>query len=128
MLFRSPLVTGAPDWVELPSRAITRCGTIGASGKLGTKTSVYCAYQNILATGDGIGRRNADLVWFGAQHNFSEKFAVRANYLDGGQNYSIQWRSPIGIVNLAYTHNALMNAEPILGKGDAAFAALAVAF
>jgi hypothetical protein len=124
----NPLLTGAPDWIELRGNFITRCSTVGASKKLGEKTTVYTSYQNITATGLSEGSRSADLVWFGVTHNFTKDFAVRANYLDGGGNYSVMWRSPIGIVNLAYTQGALKNAEEILGSGDAVFAALAVAF
>jgi hypothetical protein len=38
------------------------------------------------------------------------------------------YRSPIGIVNVAYTRKALYDAQDILGSGDAAFVALAMAF
>jgi len=124
----NPLLTGAPDWIELKGDFVTRCSTVGASKKLNGKTTVYTSYQNITATGLSAGSRSADLVWCGVTQNFSKDFAVRANYLDGGGNYSVMWRSPIGVVNLAYTKGALKNAEDILGSGDAVFAALAVAF
>ena len=127
----NPLLLQLPPeagWQAVSGNFITRCGTLGFSKKFGSATTGYCAYQNILATGDGLGRRNADLVWAGVQQEVAKNLAVRVNYLDGGQNYSIQWRSPIGILNVAYTHHALVNAKEILGYGDAAFAALAVAF
>jgi len=124
----NPLLTSAPDWIELQGDFITRCNTVGLSKKLGEKTTVYTAYQNITATGLSTGDRAADLVWLGVTQNFTKDFAVRANYLDGGGNYSIMWRSPIGVLNLAYTHGALLNAKDILGTGDAAFASLAIAF
>jgi len=53
---------------------------------------------------------------------------VRANYADGGSNYSIMYQSPIGIVNVAYTNKALYDAQDILGTGNAAFVSLALAF
>jgi len=124
----NPLLTSAPDWIELQGDFITRCSTVGFSKKLDAKTTVYTSFQNITATGLSTGSKSADLVWIGVTRNFTKNFAIRANYLDGGGNYSIMWRSPIGIVNLAYTHDALKNAEEILGSGDAAFAALAIAF
>lgn len=123
----NPLLAGNP-WIESKDDFITRCGTIGASIKVRPKTTVYTAYQNILATGKTLGHRNADLVWGGVTQELATGLSVRANYLDGGGNYSVQWRSPIGIVNIAYTHKALMNAHDILGNGDAVFGALALAF
>lgn len=124
----NPLLTSAPDWITIKSKYITKCSTLGLSKKISSKAMGYLSYQNITANGLSDGKRKADQVRFGGTYNFTRKFAARAYYVDGGGNYSVMWHSPIGIVNLAYTHGALMNAESIIGKGDAAFAALAVAF
>lgn len=124
----SPLLTGAPVWLDSEGDFITRCSTLGLSGRIGPKTMAYASYQEILATGSTLDRRLAKQRWAGVQHNFTDNFALRANYLEGGQNYSLQYKSPYGLVNLAYTHKALMNARDILGTGDAAFASLALAF
>ena len=124
----SPMLTGAPGWVESSGSFLTRAATIGASAKLRPTTQVYSAYQDIVATGSTLGHRVGDQWWLGVQQDLSKTLAVRANYLERGENFSVQWRSPFGLMNIAYTHNALMNAESILGQGDAEFISLALAF
>jgi predicted porin len=123
----NPLLTGAPDWVELQGTFNTRCTTVGLSKQVTPKALVYGSYQNITAAGLSTGTRKADMVRAGVMYNLTKNFAVRANYVDGGENYSFMYRSSVGILNVAYTHKALINAEDILGTGDAAFVALAVA-
>ncbi|HEY3376797.1 MAG TPA: hypothetical protein VGL77_04815 [Armatimonadota bacterium] len=107
---------------------ITRAATYGASWQARPDTIVYGSYQNLLATGHTFGSRNANQLWFGTQHDLSKSVAIRLNYLDGGQNYSVQWKTKVGLLNVAYTHKALRNAEEILGSGDALFGALALAW
>ncbi|MHB0938324.1 MAG: hypothetical protein ACYDCO_11805 [Armatimonadota bacterium] len=124
----SPLLTGAPDWIETEGTFHTRCATVGLSKQVTPKTLVYGAYQNINVSGLSTGTRKSDQVRVGVQHHITDNFAVRANYADGGQNYSIMYKSPIGIVNVAYTSKALYDARDILGTGNAAFVSLAMAF
>lgn len=124
----NPLLTSAPDWIETKGTFNTRCATVGLSKQVTPKTLVYGAYQNIAVSGLSAGTRKSDQVRLGVMYNVTKNFAVRANYADGGQNYSIMYQSPIGIVNVAYTSKALYDAQDILGTGNAAFVSLALAF
>ena len=124
----SPAITGAPVPVQVDGQYLTRCATYGASMKVLPKTQVYGAYQEIIATGGALGSETAEQRWLGVQQDITPTFAVRVNYLEHGMNYSTQWRSPFGLLNIAYTHNALVNAKMIVGDGDAAFVSLAEAF
>jgi len=124
----SPAITGIPVPVTVEDRYLTRCLTLGASKKVLPRTQVYGAYQEIIATGGALGDKIGDQRWLGVQQDLSNTFAIRVNYLEHGLNFSTQWRSPIGMLNVAYTHNALVNAKSMLGDGDAAFVSLAMAY
>ncbi len=123
------LVPDATGPVSESEHFITRASTVGASWKLLRHTMIYGSYQDILSKGGNSGDRYHALQrWAGVQQDINPKLVVRASYLSGGQNYMATWTTPIGLVNVAYTHRALANAEYILGKGDAFFGGLAVAF
>ncbi|MHB9130164.1 MAG: hypothetical protein ACYDBB_03620 [Armatimonadota bacterium] len=116
------------NWIAVDGDFITRCGTIGGSWQVTPRTLVYGSLQEILATGEDDYRRVATLRWFGVQQNLTKNFAVRANYLGGGGNFSVQWVTKFGIINAAYTHRALLNARDVLGVGNSAFVGYAMGF
>lgn len=118
---------GLPDPIVLDGEYVTRCGTVGLSYQATPDTLVYSSFQQINADGTGIDR-TATLYWAGVQQQITRDLAVRANYLDGGLNFSATWVSKIGVFNAAYTHKALRNAEDLLGDGDAFFVGMGVAF
>ncbi|OPZ82910.1 MAG: hypothetical protein BWY76_02534 [bacterium ADurb.Bin429] len=120
-----PLViaTGAvPD----SGRYITRAYTIGASGNVAPRTTVYGSYQKIFGKGGSMDRE-AELVWFGVTQQLTNTVAVRANYLDGGLNVGVTCRTPVGLLIAAYTNKALTNAKDVLGDGDSLFVGIDIA-
>jgi hypothetical protein len=114
----------------LSSDFITRAATVGALWMPTKRLVSSVAYQNILVTGAALtnGRRNTDQVRAGVQYEFLPKLAARLTYIDGGMNYALQYTSPVGIAQVAYTHKALINADDILGEGHSLFAGLGLAW
>ncbi len=115
-----PALTGAAGWTTLSEKFVTRAATVGASGQLSARTTVYGSYQKIFAKGGSLDRED-ELIWFGVTQKLTDTVNVRANYLDGGLNVGFTWRTPVGMFIAAYTNKALTSAKDILGDGDAIF-------
>lgn len=106
----------------------TQCYTVGASGKLFPRTQLYGAYQKIIGKGSLMGfDRDSEQIWFGVNQSLTDILNLRVNYLQKGLNVGLTCRTPIGLLIAAYTNKALVNANDILGKGDALFVGIDIA-
>jgi hypothetical protein len=73
-------------------------------------------------------KRSNNLLVAGVQQQVTKRVAVHVAYIDGGESYSLNWRTPVGIVSAIYDHNVLFNARDYLGLGDAALLSLSFGF
>ncbi len=106
----------------------TQCYTVGASGKLTARTQLYGAYQKIVGKGSAMGfDRDSEQIWFGVNQSLTSILNLRVNYLQKGINVGLTCRTPVGLLIAAYTNKALVNANDVLGKGDALFVGIDIA-
>ncbi|MHB9023583.1 MAG: hypothetical protein ACYC7E_05330 [Armatimonadota bacterium] len=117
-----------PDPVPMTEEFITRCLTNGVSWDVHPTTSVYAYLQRLWLIGDSGYKRSNNLLVAGVQHELTKRVTARVGYIDGGETYSLSWRSPVGIFTAIYDHNVLYNARDYLGLGDAALLTWSAAF
>ncbi|MHB9130165.1 MAG: hypothetical protein ACYDBB_03625 [Armatimonadota bacterium] len=128
LLFDDGADPDSANWIAIDGDFITRCGTIGGSWQVTPRTLAYASFKEIVASGSNDFHRVSVTRWGGIRHNLTKNFSVRANYLGGSGNFGLQWMTKAGILNVSYTHRALLNARDILGTGNSLFVGYAVGF